>query len=115
MVRAYAELSGDFNPLHVDEAYAATTQFGRTIAHGPVALGLAAGILGTKLPGPGSIAISNYVRYRAPMFVGEPVTTRVEVAAIDRERRRATLAVTWRDDDGTLLCEGEVVIRPPGL
>ncbi|UGS36929.1 MaoC family dehydratase [Capillimicrobium parvum] len=114
MIALYADLSGDDNPLHLDAEYAARTPFGRPIAHGPIALALAAGILGTRLPGPGSIAITNYIRYRRPIFAGDAITTRIEVAAIDRERRCATFAMTLTNADGEVVALGEAVLRPPG-
>jgi acyl dehydratase len=112
-IDGYAEISGDFNPIHTDPDYAAGTPFGRTIAHGPIALALAAGILGMELPGPGSIAISNVIRYRRPIFAGDTVTTRVAVAEINAERRRVTLAMTWTNADGVVVADGEAVLRPP--
>jgi acyl dehydratase len=112
-VSAFARLSGDFNPVHIDEAFARTTPFGRTIAHGPIALALAAGILGMELPGVGTIAIENVIRYRRPIFTGDEVTTRVTVAEIDSARRRVMMAITWTNQEGELVCDGEVVVRPP--
>jgi acyl dehydratase len=109
----FAAVSGDFNPIHTDPDYAAGTPFRRTIAHGPIALALAAGILGMELPGVGSIAISNVIRYRKPIFAGDTVTTRVEVAEINADRRRVTLGMTWTNADGVLVADGEAVLRPP--
>jgi 3-hydroxybutyryl-CoA dehydratase len=112
-ITRFAEISGDFNPVHLDADYARNTQFGRTIAHGPIALALAAGLLGMELPGVGSIAISNVIRYRKPIFAGDTVTTRVEVTEINAERRRVTLAMTWTNPDGVVVADGEAVLRPP--
>jgi len=115
MIALYAQLSGDDNPLHLDAEYAARTPFGRPIAHGPIALALAAGILGTRLPGPGSIAITNYIRYRRPIFAGDAITTRIEVVAIDRERRCATFSMTFTNAGDEVVALGEAVLRPPGF
>jgi acyl dehydratase len=79
-----------------------------------VRFALAAGILGTRLPGPGSVAITNYIRYRRPIFAGDAITTRIEVVAIDRERRCATFAMTFTNGDGEVVALGEAVLRPPG-
>jgi acyl dehydratase len=114
MIALYAQLSGDDNPLHLDAEYAARGPFGRPVAHGPIALALAAGILGTRLPGPGSIAITNYIRYRRPIVAGDAITTRIEVVAIDRERRCATFAMTFTNPEGEVVALGEAVLRPPG-
>jgi 3-hydroxybutyryl-CoA dehydratase len=112
-IAAFARLSGDFNPVHVDEEFARRTPFGRTIAHGPMALALAAGILGMELPGVGTIAISNVIRYRRPIFTDDEITTRVEVAEIDAAGRRVTMALKWTNQVGELVCDGEAVVRPP--
>jgi acyl dehydratase len=114
MLALYAPLSAADNPLHLDAEYAARGPFGRPVAHGPVALALAAGILGTRLPGPGSIAITNYIRYRRPIFAGDAITTRIEVVALDRERRCATFAMMFTNPDGEVVALGEAVLRPPG-
>lgn len=112
-IRKFAEVSGDFNPIHTDEEFAKRSQFGRCIAHGPVALGLAGGVIGTRLPGLGTIAISASIRHRAPIFAGDRVNTRVTISAVDLDRTRVTLAVIWKNQDGQLLGEGEVVVQPP--
>ncbi len=112
-VAFFAAISGDFNPIHVDAVWAATSMFGRRVAHGPLTLALAAGILGNELPGVGSIAVSNHIEYRRPVYVGDTITTRAEVAELDRERRRATMALTWRNQDGELVAEGYAVVKPP--
>jgi len=112
-IRKFAEISGDYNPIHTDAAFAAQSQFGRCIAHGPVALGLAGGIIGTHLPGLGTIAIFSSIRHRFPIYAGDDITTRVTVSELDRERTRATLAVVWTNQDGTLVGDGDVIVRPP--
>ncbi len=112
-VYLFAGISGDFNPMHVDQQYAKGTPFGARVAHGPLTLSLCAGLLGTELPGLGTIAISNYVEYTAPVFMGDTITVRVEVADLDPERRRATMAITWTNQDGTEVATGEMVVKPP--
>lgn len=112
-ITLFAAISGDFNPVHMDAEFAKSTIFGARVAHGPLTFGLCAGLLGMELPGVGSIAISNYVEYKAPVYIGDTIRTRVEVAALDHERRRATMAVTWTNQGGTVVAQGEMVIRPP--
>ena len=112
-VYLFAGISGDFNPVHVDEEYARTTPFGRRVAHGPLTLALCAGLLGMELPGVGSVAVRNTIEYRRPVYIGDTITTRVEIAALDPERNRATIAVTWHNQGGELVAEGEMIIKPP--
>jgi 3-hydroxybutyryl-CoA dehydratase len=112
-VYLFAGISGDFNPMHVDHEYAKTTPFGARVAHGPLTLALCAGILGTELPGLGTVAVSNYIEYQAPVFIGDTITVRVEVAELEPERNRAKMAITWRNQDGTQVAEGAMVVKPP--
>ncbi|HEY2716423.1 MAG TPA: MaoC family dehydratase [Solirubrobacterales bacterium] len=112
-VYLFAGVSGDFNPLHVDAEYAKTTPFGARVAHGPLTFSLCAGLLGTELPGLGTVAVSNQITYEAPVFIGDTIAVRVEVAELDPERNRATMAVTWRNQDGTQVASGSMVVKPP--
>jgi 3-hydroxybutyryl-CoA dehydratase len=112
-VYLFAGITGDFNPMHVDAEYAKTTPFGARVAHGPLTLALCAGLLGTELPGLGTVAVSNHIEYQAPVFIGDTITVRVEVAALDPERNRATMAITWRNQDGVQVAEGAMVVKPP--
>ena len=102
-VRAFAELSGDFNPVHLDAAFAAKTRFGRPIVHGLLTASLISTVVGTRLPGQGSIYVSQSLRFRAPVFVGDTVRAEAEVREVHRERRRVVL-------DTRCLVEGKVVI-----
>ena len=112
-VYLFAGVTGDFNPLHVDAEYAKTTPFGARVAHGPLTFSLCAGLLGTELPGLGTVAVSNQITYEAPVFIGDTIAVRVEVAELDPERNRATVAVTWRNQDGTQVASGSMVVKPP--
>jgi acyl dehydratase len=109
----FAGISGDFNPLHVDAVFAARSGFGARVAHGTLTMGIAAGVLGTMLPGVGTVALSVTTDFHAPVLVGDTVTARVEVAAIDPERGRATMALTWTNQRGELVASGEAIVRPP--
>ncbi len=112
-VYLFAGVTGDFNPLHVDEEYAKTTPFGSRVAHGPLTFALCAGLLGTELPGLGTVAVSNQIDYLAPVFIGDTIRVRVEVAALDTERNRATMAVTWTNQKGVEVAAGSMVVKPP--
>jgi 3-hydroxybutyryl-CoA dehydratase len=112
-VALFAAISGDFNPLHMDAEYAAKSRFGARVAHGPLTLALCAGLLGTRLPGLGTIAVTNHIDYRLPVYIGDTVTTRVEVAELDAERGRATMALTWTNQKGDVVADGLAVVIPP--
>ncbi|MDQ2622750.1 MAG: MaoC family dehydratase [Actinomycetota bacterium] len=112
-IRSFAVISGDFNPIHIDAEYAASTPFGRPIAHGPIILALTAGIVGMEMPGIGSIGISNSCRFLAPVYAGDAITYRVEILTIDSERRRVELGFTWKNQDDVLVADGGAVVMPP--
>lgn len=112
-VYLFAGVTGDFNPVHVDAEFAKKTPFGARVAHGPLTFSLCAGLLGTELPGLGTVAVSNQVEYLAPVFIGDTIRVRVEVESLDPERRRATMAVTWTNQDGAEVATGKMVVKPP--
>jgi 3-hydroxybutyryl-CoA dehydratase len=89
-VAAYARISGDENPIHLDETYAQGTRFGGRIVHGMLIAGLISAVLGNKLPGPGAIYLSQILRFTAPVRVGETVTVRVRVTEWDEIKGRIT-------------------------
>jgi len=109
---AFAAVTGDDNPLHLDEAYAATTPFKGRIAHGMLSAGYISAVLGTKLPGPGAIYVSQTLNFRRPVRIGDVVTARVTVTAIDSARGRVTFATEARVA-GKVVVEGEAVVAPP--
>jgi 3-hydroxybutyryl-CoA dehydratase len=89
-IELFADVSGDTNPLHLDEDYAATTMFRTRIAHGMLTASYISTILGTRLPGPGCIYLSQSIRFKAPVRPGDEVTARAVLCELDRPRRRAT-------------------------
>lgn len=114
-IRAFAEASGDTNPVHLDDAYAATTQFGRRIAHGMLTASLISAILGNDLPGPGTIYLGQEVKFKAPVFLDDTITATIELIKYREDRRIATFRTTCENQDGTLVLDGEaVVITPEG-
>ena len=86
-----AELTGDFNPVHVDEEFAKRTRFGSCIAHGVIPFGLISAVLGTKLPGPGAIYLKQSLEFLLPVRVGDHITAEVEVVSWQEDTRIATL------------------------
>ncbi len=111
-IRAFSEVSGDNNPVHLDEAYAAATPFKTRIAHGMLSAGYISAVLGTRLPGPGAIYISQTMNFKRPVRIGDEVITRATVTAIDAERARVTLA-TVCEVAGKAVLEGEAVVMVP--
>lgn len=108
----FAEVSGDDNPVHLDEAFAATTPFGTRIAHGMLSAGFISAVVGTKLPGYGAIYLSQSLRFRRPVKIGDEVTVRATVTALDAGKGRATIE-TLCTVDGKPVVEGEALVMPP--
>jgi len=108
----FAAVSLDTNPVHLNAEAAAASPFKQRIAHGMLSAGLISAILGTKLPGPGTIYLSQSLRFRAPVHIGDTVTATAEVTALDPARKRATLKTTCTVN-GKPVIEGEATVIPP--
>jgi 3-hydroxybutyryl-CoA dehydratase len=111
-IALYAAVSLDTNPAHFDDDFAASGPFGRRIAHGMLTSGLISACLGTKLPGPGTIYLSQSLSFRAPVFIGDRITATVEVVAVE-EKGRVRLSTTCRNQDGTVVVDGEARVIAP--
>ena len=111
-VVGFAEISGDRNPIHLSEHFAAKTPFGGRIAHGLYTASLISAVLGTRLPGPGAIYISQTLNFRAPVKIGDTVEVSVVVAELMPEKFRARLACTCTVDGETVL-DGEAWVKVP--
>ena len=111
-VYLFAGITGDFNPIHVNEEYAKTTRFGRRIVHGPLTLSLGASILGTKLPGPGAIYVSQSLNFRGPVRIDDLVTARAQVVSMCGEKFRVTFECECLVEGETVL-DGEAVVLVP--
>lgn len=111
-IEAFAEVSGDTNPVHLDEAYAKTTTFGGRIAHGMLSAAYISAVLGTQLPGPGAIYLSQSMRFRRPVKIGDEVTARVTVKALDEKRGHVTLETVCLVGGKTVL-DGEALVMAP--
>ncbi len=112
-IRLFAEASGDKNSIHLDEAYAATTHFGRRIAHGMLTASLISAVLGNDLPGVGSIYLSQMVQFKAPVYLDDRITARVEVTAYREDKQIATLKTSCTNQDGNVVLDGEAVVIAP--
>lgn len=102
----FAEISKDFNPIHLDEETAGKSRFGRKIVHGMLIGSYFSGIIGSEFPGTGSIYISQSFRFKRPVYYNENITIRVEVAAVDRVKTRVTLKTQCIDSQGEILVDG---------
>src|SRR6185436_19517862 len=108
----FARISGDENPIHLSERYAAKTRFGQRIAHGLYTASLISAILGTRLPGPGAVYRSQSLNFHAPVKIGDVVTVIVEVAELVERGRRVRLTCEALVDGQTVL-DGEAVVSVP--
>ncbi|MDZ4165336.1 MAG: MaoC family dehydratase [Smithellaceae bacterium] len=112
-VYLFAGISGDFNPLHVNEEFAKLTPFKTRIAHGALSQSLIAPVLGMKLPGLGTIALEIQCRFKGPTFFGDTITARAEVVEKLPEKRRVRLKLTWTNQRDELISEGYALVIPP--
>jgi 3-hydroxybutyryl-CoA dehydratase len=112
-VYLFAGVTGDFNPAHIDEHYAGTTFFKTRIAHGVLAAGFISAVLGTRLPGPGTIYLRQSLNFRAPVRIGDTITATVEVVEIRKEKKRARLSTVCVNQEGVVVLDGEAEVSPP--
>ena len=106
-VATYAELSGDYNPLHFDTEFAAGTKFGRLVAQGGLATGLLHALVAMDMPGPGTVFLSQNWKFTAPVFIGDTITAKVEVLSVHASKPVTQLGVTISRQDGEAVLEGE--------
>ena len=111
-VVGFAQLTGDRNPIHLSEHFAAKTTFGGRVAHGLYTASLISAVLGTRLPGPGAIYISQTLNFRAPVRIGDTVEVTVEVAELIPDRQRARLTCVCKVADEVVL-DGEALVKVP--
>jgi 3-hydroxybutyryl-CoA dehydratase len=112
-VYLFAGVTGDLNPAHVNEDYAKGTYFKTRIAHGMLSASLISTVIGTMLPGPGTIYMRQEVSFLAPVKFGETVTAVVEVAEIMAEKKRVRLKTYCVNQDNTTVVDGEALVSPP--
>ena len=114
-VRSFAKISGDTNPVHLDDNFAASTRFKQRLVHGMLTAGLISAVLGTKLPGPGSIYLNQSITFRAPVFINDTITATVKVSGIREDKPILTLETVCTNQDGAVVLDGEAVLLLPGL
>jgi 3-hydroxybutyryl-CoA dehydratase len=109
----YAGVTGDFNPVHVDQTAAERSMFGGRVAHGMLTAGFISTVLGMKLPGPGCVYLGQTLRFTRPVRIGDTITARAEVAELIPEKRRARLATVCTNQEGKTVLEGEATVMVP--
>ena len=117
MVRAYADLTGDENPLHFDADFASRTRFGRLMAQGGIATGLLHALVAMDMPGPGSVFLRQRWSFPRPVYIGDTIRARAEVTAARPRRSIAELAIEVTNQHGETVLEGEATVlqdRPTG-
>ena len=111
---AFAEATGDFNPVHVDEEAGKASLFGERVAHGMLGAGLISAVLGMELPGAGALYLSQSLKFVKPVKIGDTVTARVEVVEVITAKKRVRLATTVRNQHGDTVIEGEALAKVRG-
>lgn len=114
-VEAFAGISGDFNPVHIDAEAAAKSFFHERVAHGVLVAGLISAVIGTQLPGPNSIYMGQDLRFVAPVKLGDTITARVVVAKKRDDKRIITLETTATNQRGEKVITGQAVVKKVGL
>jgi len=109
-IRRFADLLGDHNPIHVDEAYALTTPFGRPIAHGMLVGSLVSSVLANQMPGPGTIYLGQNLRFQGPVFSGDTITAKAVVKDIRTDKPIYTLETVCTNQGGETVVAGEAVV-----
>jgi 3-hydroxybutyryl-CoA dehydratase len=112
-VYLYAGVTGDLNPAHINEEYAKKTFFKSRIVHGMLLAGLISGVLGNRLPGPGSIYIRQELNFLAPVLIGDTITASVEIIEVMTEAKRVRVRTTCVNQDGVTVLDGEAIVSPP--
>lgn len=110
-VRAFAAVSGDENPIHLDEDFAANTQFGKRIAHGMLSASLISAVLANDLPGHGSIYLGQTLKFVAPVFIGDEITARVTVTSVRDDKPIAKLETVCINQRNEIVIKGEATIH----
>ena len=112
-VYLFAGISGDFNPMHMNEEFAKKTPFGTRIAHGALPQCLCAPVLGMKLPGLGTVALEITTRFKAPTYFGDTITCTGEIIEKLEDRKWVRMSLTWTNQDEKLVAEGSALVMPP--
>ena len=108
----FAGITGDLNPAHVNEEYAKTTFFKARIAHAQLTAGLLSTVIGMQLPGPGTVIVSQNIKFSAPVYIGDTITAEIKVTEKDVDRNRLVLEGSCSNQKGVLVSHGEFIVSP---
>ncbi|MCP4608388.1 MAG: MaoC family dehydratase [Planctomycetes bacterium] len=109
-VQQFAWITGDNNPIHLDELYAQKTRFGRRIVHGMLGASLISAVIGTQLPGDGTIYLNQSLQFTAPMYIGDTITTQVTITNIREDKPLITLETICTNQHDTIVIQGEALV-----
>jgi 3-hydroxybutyryl-CoA dehydratase len=109
----FAGITGDVNPAHIDEVYAQGTFFKTRIAHGMLSAGFVSAVIGTRLPGPGSVYLQQTLNFLAPVRIGDTITATAEVIEKLEDKKRVRLKTTCTNQEGVDVLSGEALVSPP--
>ena len=112
LIHAYADVTGDHNPIHVDAAYAAKTKFGRCIAHGVILVGFISKVLGDDFPGDGTVWVNQDIKWKAPVFINDTVTLEVTLVHL-LPKNGAWLTTVLTNQDGVIVANGTAEVKLP--
>ena len=113
LVRAFADLSGDHNPIHVDDEIAKKSRFGRRIAHGAILFSIVSKVLGMDMPGVGAVYLSQFCNFQLPVFIGDTVTLEAKIVEI-LPKSVARISTVIKKQSGEVVMDGEARIKLPG-
>ncbi len=111
----FATVTGDLNPVHVDKSHAAASAFGQRIAHGMLTAGHLSALMAMQLPGPSAVYLSQSLQFVRPVYIGDVITSRVEVVELLALKRHVLLRTTCRNQRGKTVLDGEAMILVPAL
>jgi 3-hydroxybutyryl-CoA dehydratase len=112
-INTFAGVTGDLNPAHINEEYAKKTFFKTRIAHGMLSAGFISAVIGTRLPGPGTIYLKQELNFLAPVKIGDTITARIEVAELWPEKNRVRLKTTCTNQEGKVVVDGQAMVMAP--
>ncbi|NKB39258.1 MAG: 3-hydroxybutyryl-CoA dehydratase [Gammaproteobacteria bacterium] len=112
-IQLFAKVSGDVNPVHLDEEFASETQFGQRIAHGMYTAGLVSAAVGLQLPGPGTIYLSQDIKFSAPVFVDDTITVELEVVSVREDKPIVGLEFVCKNQKDKVVASGKAVVLAP--